>query len=392
MPRIEKTVFISYRRVDRWPALSIFKDLSQHGYDTFIDYDGIPSGDFESAIVDNIKARAHFIVVLTPTALEHCDDPSDWMRREIETALAAKRNIVPLLMDGFTLKAPLAVERLQGSLAPLRRYQALSVPKESLYFDTAMEQLRSKYLAVSVKTVLHPASQHAQQVAKEQHDAAVKASGVRGRDAVTDAGALYSVGDCAEEMIRLSSQVGADQDITIEGVGLDLSIACDYVAEVVRVCGAGRMTFKLLGMTNNATEVGPVAPDDVVNWASYVDGSVRRIVHNVRKAIRGRAPANQHFTASLRQYRGLPVLHGTMMNRGNGVTYCSVCRFRGDETYDWGERAYRRVVGGVGTPSDVHLAEALEGLFVYLWDKSKILWECEAQGNTIVHDVNPFGV
>ena len=70
--RIEKTVFVSYRRADRWPALAV-KDLTQHGYDVFIDYDGIASGDFERAIVDNIRARAHFIVVLTPTALERCD-------------------------------------------------------------------------------------------------------------------------------------------------------------------------------------------------------------------------------------------------------------------------------------------------------------------------------
>jgi TIR domain len=96
MARIEKTVFVSYRRVDRWPALAVFKDLTQHGYDVFIDYDGIASGDFERAIVDNIRARAHFVLLLTPTALERCDDPADWLRREIEVALEAKRNIVPL--------------------------------------------------------------------------------------------------------------------------------------------------------------------------------------------------------------------------------------------------------------------------------------------------------
>ena len=41
MAAIEKTVFISYRRTDRWPAVAVFKDLTQHGYDIFIDYDGI---------------------------------------------------------------------------------------------------------------------------------------------------------------------------------------------------------------------------------------------------------------------------------------------------------------------------------------------------------------
>src|SRR3954451_19886919 len=96
MARIEKTVFISYRRADRWPALAVFKDLTQHGYDVFVDYDGIASGDFERAIVDNILARAHFLVLLTPHALERCEDATDWLRREIETAVESKRNVVPL--------------------------------------------------------------------------------------------------------------------------------------------------------------------------------------------------------------------------------------------------------------------------------------------------------
>ena len=71
MARIEKTVFISYRRVNRWVALAVFKDLTQHGYDVFVDYDGIASGDFERAIIDNIWARAHFVLLLTPVALEN---------------------------------------------------------------------------------------------------------------------------------------------------------------------------------------------------------------------------------------------------------------------------------------------------------------------------------
>jgi hypothetical protein len=83
MGRIEKTVFISYRRRDEPWALAVFGDLTQHGYDVFIDYDGIGSGNFEAVILENIKARAHFLVLLTPGALDHIDDPRDWMRREI---------------------------------------------------------------------------------------------------------------------------------------------------------------------------------------------------------------------------------------------------------------------------------------------------------------------
>src|SRR5215831_4794134 len=50
MARIEKTVFISYRRTDELGALAVFENLTQHGYDVFIDYDGIASGNFATVI------------------------------------------------------------------------------------------------------------------------------------------------------------------------------------------------------------------------------------------------------------------------------------------------------------------------------------------------------
>ena len=68
MGRIEKTVFISYRRRTTAPwALVIAKDLTSRGYDVFFDFTGIASGDFERVILENVRARAHFLV-LRPSA------------------------------------------------------------------------------------------------------------------------------------------------------------------------------------------------------------------------------------------------------------------------------------------------------------------------------------
>jgi hypothetical protein len=36
--RIEKTVFVSYRRADESLGLAIFQNLTRHGCDVFIDY------------------------------------------------------------------------------------------------------------------------------------------------------------------------------------------------------------------------------------------------------------------------------------------------------------------------------------------------------------------
>jgi hypothetical protein len=38
MERIEKTVFLSYRRTNFSWALPIYHDLTQNGYDVFFDY------------------------------------------------------------------------------------------------------------------------------------------------------------------------------------------------------------------------------------------------------------------------------------------------------------------------------------------------------------------
>jgi hypothetical protein len=176
MGRIEKTVFVSYRRTDEAWGLAIFQDLTQHGYDVFIDYDGIASGNFETVILENIRARAHFLVLLTPTALERCGDPKDWMRREIEAALDSQRNIVPLMLAGFDFGTPAVTSQLTGTLAALKEYNGLEIPK-ARFFSSEMERLRNRFLNVPVDAVLHSASISAQQAATEQKDKATMALG-----------------------------------------------------------------------------------------------------------------------------------------------------------------------------------------------------------------------
>jgi TIR domain len=145
-----------YRRTNIAWALAIFQNLTQHGYDVFFDYSGIASGDFERVVLENIRARAHFLIVLTPSALERCADPADWVRREIDTALTAKRNIVPLMVEGFDFGSPAIAGQLTGSLSAVKQYNGVRIPPD--YFSEAMERLRSRYLNVALTAVLHPVS------------------------------------------------------------------------------------------------------------------------------------------------------------------------------------------------------------------------------------------
>ncbi len=176
MGRIEKTVFISYRRTNFPWALAIFQDLTQHGYDVFFDFTGLASGAFEPVILENVRTRAHFLVVLTPSALERCGNPTDWLRREIEAALDGQRNIVPLMLEGFDFGTPTIASQLTGKLEALKDYNALSVPPA--YFREAMGRLRDQYLNVPLDAVTHPASLAARQAATEEKGAAAMAPAV----------------------------------------------------------------------------------------------------------------------------------------------------------------------------------------------------------------------
>jgi hypothetical protein len=170
MAGIEKTVFLSYRRKDSYQALAVYQYLTGRQYDVFLDYTHIPSGDFEQIIVSNIKARAHFILILTPTALDRCSEPGDWLRREVETAIEEKRNIIPLFFDGFRFNAPGVAEKLTGRLGAIRHYNGLDIPPG--YFTEAMERLCEKYLNVPLDAVLHPVSTEVRKVVEGEQIAA----------------------------------------------------------------------------------------------------------------------------------------------------------------------------------------------------------------------------
>jgi hypothetical protein len=156
MQRIEKTVFISYRRINFPWAKAVAQNLVYHGYDAFLHYSNIPSGDFESSIIGNIISRAHFLIILTRSALERWGEASAWLRREMETALETQRKIIPLMLEGFSFGTPAIANQLTSSLGP---HQEIPGPERSRrLFDEAMDRLRMRFLNVAVSTVTHPPS------------------------------------------------------------------------------------------------------------------------------------------------------------------------------------------------------------------------------------------
>jgi len=169
MPEPEKTVFISYRRsVAAFIARAVFMDLRDHGYDVFMDVESIDSGQFESIILNQIAARAHFIIILTPGSLERCVEPGDWLRREIEHAMSLQRNIVPVLAEGFNFSA--YRDFLTGQLADLPRYNALAIPHE--FFEPAMDRLRTRFLKQPARGAIQPVPPAEQVIVERKIDRA----------------------------------------------------------------------------------------------------------------------------------------------------------------------------------------------------------------------------
>ena len=173
MAHVETTVFISYRRADGdgW-AQHLYEKLRDRGFNVFYDVQGLGSGSFAVQLLENVRSRAHFLVLLKPTTLDRCAESGDWMRQEIEEAITAKRNVVPILLGGFSFSAPNVKAALTGKLALLSEYHGHPITPPDV--DGALNRLVENFLNKSLDAVTHPPSAAAVALAKGQQAAANK--------------------------------------------------------------------------------------------------------------------------------------------------------------------------------------------------------------------------
>lgn len=77
--------FISYRRNNGSQLASLLKvHLQLRGFSVFIDVERLEAGKFDSNLLQSIKQAKHFLLVLTPNALDRCIDDNeckDWVHR-----------------------------------------------------------------------------------------------------------------------------------------------------------------------------------------------------------------------------------------------------------------------------------------------------------------------
>ena len=84
---IEKSldVFVSYRRSNGSQLASLLKvHLQLRGFSVFIDVERLEAGKFDNNLLQSIKSAKHFLLVLTPNALQRCledTEGKDWVHR-----------------------------------------------------------------------------------------------------------------------------------------------------------------------------------------------------------------------------------------------------------------------------------------------------------------------
>lgn len=130
-------VFISYRRDGGYAfARLLYEWLHKEHISVFLDLEELRSGPFNEKLYSAIEEAENFVLVLPENALDRCSAENDWLRLEVEHAIKHKKNIIPLMIDGFTFPSS-----LPSSMQLLPFFNGVQVSRE--YFDASMVKLIS---------------------------------------------------------------------------------------------------------------------------------------------------------------------------------------------------------------------------------------------------------
>jgi hypothetical protein len=149
-------IFISYRRKGGFDSAKLLYDrLRLDGYSVSFDMDTLERGNFDSELESRVKKCRDFVVILNPSVFDRFYDPEcnprdDWVRREIACAIAEKKNIVPVTLDGFQWPK----KTLPPDVEELARKNGIDFnPK---YFEAMYATLKQKFLTSKPKwTIRH---------------------------------------------------------------------------------------------------------------------------------------------------------------------------------------------------------------------------------------------
>jgi hypothetical protein len=144
-PATSGRIFISYRREDTdFPAGWLYERLAGHfGGDQILkDVYSVQLGDDVVEVITTAVGSCdvllamigdRWLTITDTNGRRRLDDPDDFVRLEIEAALARRIRVIPILVDGARMPR---AEELPDSLARLARRQALELSPARLDADT----------------------------------------------------------------------------------------------------------------------------------------------------------------------------------------------------------------------------------------------------------------
>lgn len=99
-------IFISYKRKSLPTANNLYYRLTIRGYSTFFDLEELGKDNFDTQLLKNIENAKDVFVVLENGSFDDAQEKGwekDWFCREIAFALEKKKNIIPLLVNGYKM-------------------------------------------------------------------------------------------------------------------------------------------------------------------------------------------------------------------------------------------------------------------------------------------------
>lgn len=99
-------IFISYKRKSLPTANNLYYRLTQRGYSTFFDLEEMRRDNFNIQLLSYIENAKDIFILLEEGSLDACKQgkwEDDWFCKEIEHALNAKKNIIPILINGYRM-------------------------------------------------------------------------------------------------------------------------------------------------------------------------------------------------------------------------------------------------------------------------------------------------
>ena len=161
-----RAIFISYRRDDtEGEAGRLFDDLMRaFGEDSvFMDVDGISPGvDFRKAIDDNVASCGVLLAMIGPTwatigsqtGTRRLDDPNDFVRLEIASALSRNIAVIPVLVHDAKMPHP---DELPDNLKDLAYHNSVEITHARWNSDVQLlVHALGKYVSPSAATDTRP--------------------------------------------------------------------------------------------------------------------------------------------------------------------------------------------------------------------------------------------